>query len=86
MSKKLKVPVGLHLVPLPAYSPELQPSEKLWPLLHEAVANDHIADMDSLEETLVKRCRELRAQPEIIFGHTHFDWWVHAAEAERSAA
>jgi transposase len=86
MSKKLHVPDGLHLVPLPAYSPELQPSEKLWPLLHEDVANKNIADMDTLENLLVKRCQELRAQPEVIFGHTNFDWWAHVAEAECDAA
>jgi transposase len=85
-SKKLKIPAGLHLLPLPAYSPELQPAEKLWPLLHESVANEYIADMDALEDVLEKRCRELRAQPETIFGHTLFDWWAHAAEAERTAA
>lgn len=86
MSKKLNIPDGLHLLPLPAYSPELQPSEKLWPLLHEDVANKYIADMDTLEDVIVKRCRNLRAQPETIFGHTLFDWWAHAAEAERVAA
>ena len=84
-SKKLKIPEGLHLVPLPAYSPELQPAEKLWPLLHECVANKDIIDMDELEDQLVKRCQELRAQPEVIFSHTLFDWWAHAAEAERPA-
>lgn len=86
MSKAIKVPQGLHLLPLPPYSPELQPSEKLWPLLHEEVANKHVGDLDTLEEVLVKRCKQLRAQPEVIFGHTLFDWWAHAAEAERPAA
>ena len=85
-SKSLKVPEGLHLLPLPAYSPELQPSEKLWPLLHEAVANQEIGDMDKLEDLLLKRCRELQDQPEVVFGHTLFDWWAHAAGAEREAA
>ena len=86
MTRKLQVPEGLHLVPLPPYSPELQPSEKLWPLLHESVANIDIADIDELEERLVNRCRELRDQPEFIHGHTLFDWWAHAANAERNAA
>jgi len=86
MSKGLKMPEGLHLLPLPAYSPELQPSEKLWPLLRECVANKEVADMDTLEEELVTRCRELRDQPEVIFNHTLFDWWAHAALAERVAA
>ena len=86
MASALKIPEGLHLIPLPPYSPELQPSEKLWPLLHESVANIDVTNMDELEENLVHRCRELRAQPEVIFGHTLFDWWAHAAEAERDAA
>jgi len=86
MSQKLQIPEGIHLLSLPAYSPELQPSEKLWPLLHECVANKEIADMDTLEEQLVKRCQELRAQPETVFSHTLFDWWAHAAQAERSIA
>lgn len=85
MARSLRIPEGLHLVPLPPYSPELQPSEKLWPLLHESVANIEVTSMDELEDNLVRRCRELRAQPEVIFGHTLFDWWAHAAMAERDA-
>ena len=86
LSKQLRVPVGLHLFPLPAYSPELQPSERLWPLLREAVANKNIADMDELEEALVARSQELRRDPEQIHKNTLFDWWAYAAEAERLAA
>jgi hypothetical protein len=38
--RKLKVPEGIHLEFLPShYSAELQPSERLWPLSDEAVAN-----------------------------------------------
>ena len=33
--KKLKVPEGIHLEFLPSHSPELQPSERLWPLSNE---------------------------------------------------
>jgi transposase len=65
-SKKLHLPEGLHLFPLPAYSPELQPSERLWPLLRESVANREIKNMDILEDTLVDRCRQLREVPEIV--------------------
>jgi hypothetical protein len=35
----LKLPEGLPLVPLPAYSPELQPAERLWPLPDEPLVN-----------------------------------------------
>jgi transposase len=86
MSHKLTIPDGIHLFPLPAYSPELQPSERLWPLLREAVANKDPADIDALEELLVDRCRELRRSPETIHANSLFGWWAHAAEVERLAA
>jgi hypothetical protein len=86
MSKKLKVPFGIHLVPLPAYSPELQPAEHLWPLLHEEVANEDLKNMDALEDALVRRCRQLRADYETVHRNTLFDWWAHAAEVERLVA
>ncbi len=35
ISNKLDVPEGVHLFPLPSYSPELQPAERLWPLVNE---------------------------------------------------
>jgi hypothetical protein len=31
----------VHLLFLPAYSPELQPAEHLWPLTYDALANAH---------------------------------------------
>jgi hypothetical protein len=35
--KRLRVPEGIHLEFLPSHSPELQPSERLWPLSNEGV-------------------------------------------------
>lgn len=81
-STKVRVPEGVHLVRLPPYSPELQPAERLWPFLREAVANRDIADMDTLEDILAHRCRQLAANHEVIHHSTLFQWWSHAAEAE----
>jgi transposase len=33
MSEQVVVPEGIYLEALPAYSPELQPAERLWQLL-----------------------------------------------------
>ena len=84
-SKGLRIPPGIHLFPLPPYSPELQPSERLWPLLRECVANQTVKDMDELEEELIERCLQMRDDPELVSIHTLFDWWDHAAAAERLA-
>jgi hypothetical protein len=35
----LVVPEGLRLVFLPPYTPELQPADRLWPLVDEPIAN-----------------------------------------------
>lgn len=43
----LVLPDGIDLVPLPPASPELQPAERLWPLVNEPVANRTVADLDT---------------------------------------
>lgn len=37
------------LLDLPAYSPELQPAERLWPLVDEAIANKTPKDLNKIE-------------------------------------
>lgn len=74
-SPRLRIPVGIHLAPLPAYAPALQPAERLWPLLDEPIANRALADLDDLEALLVTRCQTLRADPARIKTHTHYHWW-----------
>ncbi len=69
----LAVPDGITLVFLPPYSPELQPAERLWPLVDEPVANKHFATLADLEATLAERCKRLGA--DAIRPHTSFHWW-----------
>lgn len=78
-AKKLRVPEGIHLEFLPSHSPELQPSERLWPLSNEGVANRHFEEIEELEEALVERCEALRDQPEVIRSYIRYHWWPSAA-------
>lgn len=77
LAKDLAVPEGVHLVRLPPASPEVQPAERLWPLVDEVVANRTFADLDALEAVLVTRCQTLRADQRTVKAHTHFHWWPH---------
>jgi hypothetical protein len=77
--KEVEVPEGIHLEFLPKASPELQPSERLWPLSNEGVANRFFEEIGELEEALVERCVALCDQPEIIRSHTRYHWWPKAA-------
>lgn len=72
---KLDLPEGIDLVPLPPASPELQPAERLWPLVNEPVANRVFADLDALEAVLITRCQTLRADRHAIGALTHSWWW-----------
>ena len=74
-SPHLVLPPGLHLIYLPPYSPELQPAERLWPLVDEVIANRVFADITDLEDALVARCRTLEAQPDRLHALTHYHWW-----------
>ena len=74
-SPRLAVPDGLHLAFLPPYTPELQPAERLWPLLNAALANRDHADLPVLEDAVAARRRQLCAQPAVTKGATHYHWW-----------
>ena len=74
-SEDLVVPEGIHLVFLPPYSPELQPAERLWPLIHEVTANRDFRDMKHLTETVGRRCVELDAERRTVHRLTKYWWW-----------
>jgi transposase len=74
-STRLRVPDHVHLLFLPAYSPELQPAEHLWPLTNDALLNAQFADLDALDEAQFARCAALQRQPDRIRSATLFPWW-----------
>ena len=78
-AKKLRVPEGIHLEFLPSHSPELQPSERLWPLSNEGVANRQFEEIEEMEETLANRCVALGEQPDLIRSYLRYHWWPNAA-------
>lgn len=76
------LPGGIDLVFLPAYSPELQPVERLWPLVDEPIANRALGAMDALETLLVERCRALEADRDRLKAHTRLHWWPAEPQAQ----
>jgi hypothetical protein len=79
VSPQVQVPAGVHVHLLPPYSPELQPAERLWPLINEPLANRHFADLDAMETVQAQRGLTLQAMPEVIRAHTNFHWWPQTA-------
>jgi len=70
----LDIPDGVEIFPLPPYTPELQPAERLWPCLREAIANRWIKSLDQLEAVLCNRIKKLIESPSTIQKLTGFKW------------
>ena len=65
------IPANLHLLPLPPYSPELNPVERFGGLLKAAVANSgSIQSLRRLEEHIFAASREW-TQPAKVAGLIH---------------
>jgi transposase len=73
--KGVHLPDNVITFPMLPYTPELQPAERLWPLLREPIANESFATLDQLEETLIERCRSMLSNPEDVQAITRFHWW-----------
>lgn len=52
-----ELPANVRIITLPAYSPELNPTEKLWDIVKDGICNQDWADLESLEEAIIKRIR-----------------------------
>jgi transposase len=76
-SQKVNLPLGIETEFLPAYSPGLQPAERLWSLVDEAISNENIETMDELEEILSKRCCVLTHMTEEIKNLTNYHWFQY---------
>lgn len=75
-AKRLRVPERITLVPLPAYTPELNPAERLWPLVKEGVANRTHETLASLEEAVCGRCQRITGAQ--VTALTNYHWWPAA--------
>ena len=73
-TQHMQIPDGIAFFPLPPYTPELQPAERLWPCLHETIANRWVRTMEQLEAFLSERIKALIKMPDYIQALTGFEW------------
>jgi putative transposase len=70
------LPARIHLLPLPPYSPELNPVEGLWDQVQDCTCNRRHADLDELETTLTEALRPFWETPSKVLSLIHH--WLHA--------
>lgn len=71
---KLEIPEGIELVQIPAHTPELSPSERLWSPLRSVVANRTFERIEEMEEVLIKEMKDLSNRKEYLSGMTNYHW------------
>jgi transposase len=73
-TRHLTVPQDIIMYSIPPYTPQLNPTECLWPLLRERLANQVFDTLDSLETVLIERCQWLMNNPSTVKGEIGFSW------------
>lgn len=51
------LPENINIITLPAYSPELNPVEKLWDIVKDGICNRDWNDLDEIEEKITERIK-----------------------------
>ena len=65
------LPARIHLLPLPPYSPELNPTEGLWDQVQDVTCNRRHDTLDALEETLTNALRPFWETPARVLSLIH---------------
>jgi len=74
-SKNIRLPDNIRCIPLPPYSPELNPVEHLWEELREKNLHNIAFDsLDSLEKTLCCGILDLMDNPDVVRSMSDFDY------------
>jgi transposase len=74
-SEKVTWPEEIVPLPLPPYSPELDPAEQIFRHLRKRLANERFVTLDDLRDTLTRELQRLWAHPKVIVRMTNYPWW-----------
>ncbi len=74
-SKELKIPDNVSLIPLPPYSPELNPAEQIWNLLRrDYFANRVFDSLDAATNQAERGLAEMAANKSAVRQLTNWPW------------
>jgi hypothetical protein len=77
---ELTVPANMRLLPLPPYSPELNPAEHVWEYIRENdIRNQIFNTLDEVMDTVETSLCHLHKAPEELRSMTAFPWTIDQA-------
>ena len=78
-SKTQKLPENISLIPLPPYSPELNPIENFWKVLkQQGFYNQAFDSLDQVEDLLEAKLKHFEDHPEKLQSIVGYQWIVSA--------
>ena len=75
------VPAHIHLLPLPPYSPELNPVEVIGDVIKDRIANTLWHTLEALEESLGEELRPIYESAERVRRLVSHPWLIHQLNA-----
>ena len=76
-----EVPARIHLIPLPAYSPELNPVEAIGDVIKDRIGNVLWASLAALEEAIGEELRPIYETSERVRRLVSHPWLIHQVNA-----
>jgi transposase len=80
-SKEIELPENLSLLPLPSYSPELNPVERWFQEFRRTLANRVLETIELLQEALRRVLEPYWEEPARLRRLTGYSWWTEAIDA-----
>jgi hypothetical protein len=74
-SDKVRWPHAIVPLPLPPYSPELDPAEQVFRHLRKRLANEAFATLEGLKDALTAELQRLWDHPKVVVRMTNYPWW-----------
>ena len=68
------IPDGIHIITLPAYSPELNPIEKLWDLIQDHTSNKLWPSIERLDQVVAKHLKDWWENPQRVISLVGKGW------------
>jgi hypothetical protein len=68
------------LVPLPPYSPELNPVERLFEHLRAKLANRVFGEVAELETAITEELHQFWEEPRLLRSLTGYSWWLQGTQ------
>jgi transposase len=79
-SRLLQWPERIVPLPLPPYTPELNPAERVFQVVRTALANRIFDDLDALDAALAEALAPYWQEPVRLQRLTRYSWWLAGVE------